>query len=86
VELLPGFGTLLVNTLLEWKAELIRKFQYNPSQGIPVNDMIAVNHRFTQEKIALQKELMAGLKEISITAARHRSSIQGFLIANDLID
>lgn len=86
VELLPGFGTLLVNTLLEWKAELIRKFQYNPSQGIPVNDMIAVNHRFTQEKIALQKELMAGLKEISMTAARYRSSIQGFLIANDLID
>jgi DNA-binding helix-hairpin-helix protein with protein kinase domain len=57
IESIPGFGEGLIGNLVAWKAEVIRRFRFDPSKGVPEADLRALVAKYRKR----QKTLFAAI-------------------------
>lgn len=59
-----GFGDALAGRLVTWRREVERRFVFDPSRGIPQQDINALNARLAGERTQSEKALRDGLVQL----------------------
>lgn len=69
----PGFGPKNVRLLLAWRQKFEWRFTYDPSKGVPAQELNQVNARFSGLRHQLGSELEKGAKLINTLNATARA-------------
>jgi DNA-binding helix-hairpin-helix protein with protein kinase domain len=84
----PGFGPALCSDLMTWRANIERRFKFNPAQGVDPADINSIDREVARIRLQLEQELQNGaaqLHQISqqVIATREalRPTIEQALIA-----
>jgi DNA-binding helix-hairpin-helix protein with protein kinase domain len=67
---LPGFGYQTKWQLYQWRADVVRQFQFDASKGISPVELRSLHMMFHSRRIALQRELLAGEEHLQDVAGR----------------
>jgi DNA-binding helix-hairpin-helix protein with protein kinase domain len=62
---IKGFGHKLTGELIDWRNGLERRFVFDPSKGVDLADISAVNQRFNQKRKQIEGMLLAGPEQLS---------------------
>ncbi len=65
VQNVPGFGRVLTQKLLEWRAELEAKFVFNPNVGVDPRDIADLDRKIAAKKKQLENILLQGPTELN---------------------
>ncbi len=66
VKCIKGFGDGFTRELVDWRKSLERKFVFDPSKGVDLRDLQAVEHRFQLRRNQIETALRAGPQELSM--------------------
>ncbi len=77
IQAVPGFGPVMQRRLLDWRASVERKFNFDPNKGVDPRDTAKVEADILAEKKNLEAKLLKGPAELTqlraqILAARDR--------------
>jgi DNA-binding helix-hairpin-helix protein with protein kinase domain len=59
-----GIGDALAKRLLAWKRKIATRFRFDPSKGIPQQDISALNARIAGEKTQLERNMRDGVAQL----------------------
>jgi len=59
-----GFGDGLAGRLLAWRSRLEGRFRFDPSKGVPQQDVNAVNAKIASERTQRERDLRDGLTQL----------------------
>jgi DNA-binding helix-hairpin-helix protein with protein kinase domain len=76
---IPGFGPKLTWELVFWRKSIEVGFRFDPSKGVPQSDIQAIDLKYGQLKLTLQKDLLAFPQKFASQVKRCRADIQGIL-------
>jgi DNA-binding helix-hairpin-helix protein with protein kinase domain len=76
---IPGFGPKLTWELVFWRKSIEVGFRFDPSKGVPQSDIQAIDLKYGQLKLTLQKDLLAFPQRFASQVKRCRAEIQGIL-------
>jgi DNA-binding helix-hairpin-helix protein with protein kinase domain len=62
---IKGFGEKLTSELVFWRKILEQKFIFDPSKDIDAASLSALNYRFAQARIQIEKQLLAGPAQLT---------------------
>ncbi|MNI11782.1 hypothetical protein D3C73_649390 [compost metagenome] len=60
IQQVPGFGATYTQKLLDWRSLLEKSFRFNPTQGVPPSDILALDREMAYRRILLERELQNG--------------------------
>lgn len=78
----PGFGPALTQRLLDWRAELERRFKFNPSSTVDPRHVADMDRAIQQRKAEIEASLRkapAELQQIRATILTRRQALHGGL-------
>jgi DNA-binding helix-hairpin-helix protein with protein kinase domain len=61
----PGFGQAMTKKLTDWRQLLERQFKFDPSKGVDLHHIAALDQEIDNEKRKIYKELMQGITELA---------------------
>ncbi|MEX0717596.1 MAG: hypothetical protein WD066_13470 [Planctomycetaceae bacterium] len=70
----PGFGEVLMGSLIAWRQKEERRFRFDPSKGIPQDTRLAVEVKYQRERAMLAAKLKKGLTQLRRITAEARSA------------
>lgn len=76
---IPGFGPKLTFELVFWRKSIEIGFRFDASKGVPPSDLQAIDLKFGQLKLNLQKELLALPQKLESQVKQSRADIQSVL-------
>jgi DNA-binding helix-hairpin-helix protein with protein kinase domain len=79
IEQIPGFGEQLTARLVAWRYSVERQFRFDKSKGLPLRDLQAVDLKFEQQKLHLQKSLMDGERKLKALFDERLRDTQRFI-------
>lgn len=56
----PGFGPALTKRLVAWQASLMKRFVFNPNEGVHPQDVAALQQRHSAKRAGLERTLREG--------------------------
>ncbi|REG49566.1 DNA-binding helix-hairpin-helix protein with protein kinase domain [Paraburkholderia sp. BL6669N2] len=59
-----GIGDALAKRLLAWKGKIAAKFRFDPTRGVPQQDITALNAKIAGEKMQLERDMRDGVAQI----------------------
>src|SRR5207237_950797 len=78
IDRVPGFGPERTKRLLKWRAEMERRFRFDPRAGIPQGRLDSLEAKYRQRRQELETLLTKGpesLKVLSAQAENHLSQL-----------
>lgn len=75
----PGFGDVLTNRLLSWRATVESQFRFDSSRGVPQADLMRIRNRYLQMSFAYQQQLRQGHAELIKLSMAAKSEVDSVL-------
>jgi DNA-binding helix-hairpin-helix protein with protein kinase domain len=73
---IPGFGPTLTQTLLDWRAGIIRQFRFDPKTGIPPAELNRLGQKYAQLRQGLEQQLQRGPAELQAICAQAEQDLR----------
>ena len=64
----PGFGSVALSNLKNWRSQQERRFRFDPNKGVDQADKNAVERIILTEKISLERRLNEGLSKLTVSS------------------
>ena len=76
---IKGFGDVYTSQLMQWKHSIEQKFVFDASKGIDPAELAALDHRFRQKRVEIERALSYGpqqLKQLSEKIIEKRKALK----------
>jgi DNA-binding helix-hairpin-helix protein with protein kinase domain len=71
-----GFGPVLVANLLAWKQQMVAGFRFDPKQGVPKAELMALTQQYKHKQDLLRAQLERGLLDLEGLSRRTRDELR----------